>query len=270
MERKRFFNFGRKKEEKPKEVKPEFADQYLLDHTQIKILGAPTTDWITIFVEDPQNPNQFFLRKLKAKETTVSMTPDLNMPGATIEQLDLGDISLRPAPKAQFAKIVEEIRTSERMLAQDPDPKMREFSAVVAVAKYSGSKPMTIDEIADVTAFKYFLLKHSGEPLETPGENMVQAMIENIVEVSSADFIITAKKGNPTFDSLPDIIAKAPQNAKIRIILVVDKDIKNDVETSMAIGELLNISDKRGNLEIKVADSEKAKEVMDNSEEQEN
>jgi len=153
-----------------------------LSQLELELDGPPVLDYLTVFVRDPENPDQYWLRKMEVKGDSQSESRVKNTlkwivehtPWAKKEHsqedhsqwrtyanvLDMG-FNDRPCPESAIDRERAFINNEEETLRNHPDGKMRELHSVVGVARYLGDSKLALDDVLNLVGMRYHQMKAS-------------------------------------------------------------------------------------------------------------
>ena len=135
------------------------------DLNKIKLLldGPPIPDYLAVFILDPKNPEQYWLREIgvECNSTGTSELKEAELSDIDIEILNLDEKTATPYPEASLSDAGARISQYDQSIKCDSDPKMKKISAVVGVAEYEGDNPPSLDNITALVGLKYYLQKAS-------------------------------------------------------------------------------------------------------------
>ncbi len=148
-----------------------------LSQLELQLDVPPILDYLAVFVRDPENSEQYWLRKIHidngSKERYSRTNPLLRlilkyMPwykeeqpeevkGQSRVEIQVLDLSInnRPCPKSKLDSERLYINKQEQILRVHSNPEMRELHAVVGVAEYLGSNTLTLDDVINLAGMKY-------------------------------------------------------------------------------------------------------------------
>jgi hypothetical protein len=111
---------------------------------------------LSIFIQDPKNPDRYWFRKINIKKGSMPIKDGAEIiPYIDVAEIDMGKYSNQPCPLQSLEEAIKTISGYEAKMGENEDPELREMQAVVGVAKYTGAKELSIDEILKLTAVKY-------------------------------------------------------------------------------------------------------------------
>mgnify|MGYP001602361511 CR=1 FL=1 len=160
---------------------------------QLELTGPPLFEYLAVFIKDPRNPNQYWFRRINVKPGALEMPvrtenvrkglgrllkylPFLNRQYTrsgdnTVQSLRLEyvNVGIPPmeyyhsttVPENELPRVVEIVCKAERMFGRDDNLDVKNFQAAVGVARYNGTKQLSINEIAGLAGLKYHRIKAS-------------------------------------------------------------------------------------------------------------
>lgn len=115
-------------------------------------------DRLVVFIQDPQNPNIYWHRRIgEFKSHRVSERRGQGRGSYQLYPIEPHDRI--PVTEKTLPGAVQGVLDGEDQMSNHPDPKVRKFTASVAIAKYGGSNVLSLEQILDLVAFRYVRLR---------------------------------------------------------------------------------------------------------------
>ncbi len=146
-----------------------YQDRAGLDDVSVQLLGTvEPSERFSFLVQDPQNKESYFWRKVKLFPTLVVEDGDPRALCMSYTQIDLGGFYASRAFTGQSAmQAVKDILSAEKKMRDDEPDK----AAMVGVAKYTGHNGMTLEKMVPLVALKFAKLQKALSVLEYPSSN---------------------------------------------------------------------------------------------------
>jgi len=139
--------------QQPMEV-PILEDE--LAYLSLDLSGNPSFDHLAVFIRDPENPEQYWFRKLY-----VLPQSDLESGVITYEDHPMGEFNSEPCPEEYLEIAIKQMISYQIEAARDQEECIRQQQAQVGVANYEGEKGVSLDRIISLTAAKYNVLRQN-------------------------------------------------------------------------------------------------------------
>jgi hypothetical protein len=122
----------------------------------LTLLGQPTLDHLAVFIQDPQQTDQYWFRKLQLKVGSLhDPTSGNKISYVDVIQLPMVELAAIPCPKSLVNHAAREIQQHESTLVAD-NQETRHLQAVVGIANYTGDDTnKTVDELVALVGHKY-------------------------------------------------------------------------------------------------------------------
>lgn len=131
-----------------------------VDALTLELIDSYLLDRLVVFIQDPQNPNLFWHRRIgEFKSQRISRVKGRGIGSYQIYDIEPYDST--PLTLEMLPQVVQNVIVAEDQASDHPDPRVREARASVAIAKYGGSNALSLEGILDLVAFRYVRMRAS-------------------------------------------------------------------------------------------------------------
>ncbi|MFC1649018.1 hypothetical protein ACFL1B_06225 [Nanoarchaeota archaeon] len=138
-------------------VSEEFTNEEVLTSINLELRTDPEFDYLSMWIQDPENPRQYALRKVQTS-SPVDSVDEKEFPYVDVGLIDLQSFHSWRIPEAELERRVGELIHQERYVV-GPDSVAGEIQASVGVVTLKKETDLQIDDLAMLAGVQYSLMK---------------------------------------------------------------------------------------------------------------